>query len=256
MAMVRPRRRDQDAGADPLMREAGLVVGRHPRAAPRRPYAPGSPPVSSTAIAEDHIRSRGATPSFQGYGHPPFPARSARRSTTRSCTGSRATGCSPTATSSRSTAARSSTAGTATRRSPSRVGEVPDDVAELMRVTEEALWRGIAAARLGGRVTDISHAVESYVARPQGGYGILEDYTGHGIGSEMHQPPNVPNYGRPGRGPKLVARPRAGRRADGHPRHQGDRRCSTTTGPSSPPTASWPPTSSTRSRSPPTAPGC
>jgi methionyl aminopeptidase len=70
-------------------------------------------------------------------------------------------------------------------------------------VTEEAMWRGIAAARLGGRVTDISHAVESHV-RAQGSYGILEDYVGHGIGSAMHQPPNVPNFGRPGRGPKLV----------------------------------------------------
>jgi methionyl aminopeptidase len=83
------------------------------------------------------------------------------------------------------------------------VGEVPDEAVELMRVTEEAMWRGIAAARLGGRVTDISHAVETYV-RGQGDYGIIEDYVGHGIGSAMHQPPNVPNYGRPGRGPKLV----------------------------------------------------
>ena len=72
-----------------------------------------------------------------------------------------------------------------------------------MRVTEEALWRGIAAARLGGRVSDISHAVETHV-RGAGDYGIVEDYTGHGIGTEMHQPPNVPNYGRAGRGPKLV----------------------------------------------------
>jgi methionyl aminopeptidase len=72
-----------------------------------------------------------------------------------------------------------------------------------MRVTEEALWRGLAAARLGGRVTDISHAVETYV-RSQGTFGIVEEYVGHGIGSAMHQPPNVPNHGRPGRGPKLV----------------------------------------------------
>ena len=81
-----------------------------------------------------------------------------------------------------------------------------------MRVTEESLWAGIAAARLGGRVTDISHAVESYVrsqehARRSGGvdtsYGILEDFTGHGIGTAMHQAPNVPNFGKPGRGPKL-----------------------------------------------------
>ena len=83
------------------------------------------------------------------------------------------------------------------------LGAVPDEVTELMRVTEEALWRGIAAARLGGRVADISHAVETHV-RGAGDYGIVEDYTGHGIGTEMHQPPNVPNYGRAGRGPKLV----------------------------------------------------
>jgi methionyl aminopeptidase len=75
--------------------------------------------------------------------------------------------------------------------------------AELLRVTEEAMWRGIAAAALGGRVGDISHAVESYV-RGQGDYGVVEDYVGHGIGSAMHQPPNVPNVGRPGRGAKLV----------------------------------------------------
>jgi methionyl aminopeptidase len=61
----------------------------------------------------------------------------------------------------------------------------------------------MAAARLGGRVSDISHAVETTV-RSQGDYGILEDYVGHGIGTQMHLPPNVPNVGRPGRGPKLV----------------------------------------------------
>ena len=82
------------------------------------------------------------------------------------------------------------------------VGEVRAEVLELMRVTEASMWAGIAAARLGGRVTDISHAVETSV-RANGDYGILEDFTGHGIGTAMHQPPNVPNYGRPGRGPKL-----------------------------------------------------
>jgi len=83
------------------------------------------------------------------------------------------------------------------------LGEVAPEVSALMEVTEQAMWRGIAAARLSGRVSDISHAVESHV-RAAGDYGILEDYTGHGIGSQMHQPPDVPNYGRPGRGPRLV----------------------------------------------------
>jgi methionyl aminopeptidase len=82
------------------------------------------------------------------------------------------------------------------------VGEVSDELAELMRVTEESMWRGIAAARVGGRLSDIGHAVESYV-RSQGPYGIVEEYGGHGIGTEMHQDPHVLNFGRPGRGPVL-----------------------------------------------------
>ena len=84
------------------------------------------------------------------------------------------------------------------------IGDVSPEVTELMRVTEEALWAGIAAARLSGRVSDISRAVETTV-RSQGDYGILEDYVGHGIGTQMHMPPNVPNVVRRGeRGPKLV----------------------------------------------------
>ena len=85
------------------------------------------------------------------------------------------------------------------------VGDVAPEVTELMRVTEEALWAGMAAARLSGRVSDISKAVETTV-RTQGDYGILEDYVGHGIGTQMHLPPNVPNVVHRGeRGPKLVA---------------------------------------------------
>ena len=83
------------------------------------------------------------------------------------------------------------------------VGDVPAEARELMRVTEEALWRGIAAAQLKGHVSDISHAIETSV-NAAGSYGIVEGFTGHGIGSEMHQEPNVPNVGRAGRGPKLV----------------------------------------------------
>jgi methionyl aminopeptidase len=82
------------------------------------------------------------------------------------------------------------------------VGDIDPALAQLLVVTEESLWRGLAAARLGGRVSDISHAVESHV-NPFG-YGIVEGYGGHGIGSEMHQDPHVLNYGRAGRGPKLV----------------------------------------------------
>lgn len=85
------------------------------------------------------------------------------------------------------------------------VGEATPQRQRLSDVTRESLWAGIAAAHLGGRVSDISHAVEASIeAQADHEFGIVEEYTGHGIGSAMHQPPDVPNYGRPGRGPKIV----------------------------------------------------
>lgn len=83
------------------------------------------------------------------------------------------------------------------------VGECDDDVLALSRVTEQALWAGLRAAKPGGRLSDISWAVQQCIA-PHG-YRVLEDYTGHGIGRAMHEPPYVPNQapGGPGRGPVL-----------------------------------------------------
>jgi methionyl aminopeptidase len=83
------------------------------------------------------------------------------------------------------------------------VGPLPAGLAKLLGDCERALWCGLAAARNGARLSDISHAVESS-ARAAGEYGIVEDYVGHGIGSEIHMDPAVPNYGRPGRGPVLA----------------------------------------------------
>ena len=83
------------------------------------------------------------------------------------------------------------------------VGAIPAELAKLIADCERALWQGLAAARAGARLSDISHAVERSV-RAAGEYGIVEDYVGHGIGSEMHMDPPVPNYGRPGRGPVLA----------------------------------------------------
>jgi methionyl aminopeptidase len=189
------------------MRRAGLVVGRTLELL-RESVRPGITTGELDAIAEDHIRSSGAVPSFKGYSHPPFPASicaSVNDEVVHGIPGGRTLAegdvisidCGAIVDGWHGDAATTVA-----------VGDVPADVAELMRVTEESLWHGIAAARLGGRVTDISHAVETYVRsqpHPSGGeWGILEDYVGHGIGSAMHQPPNVPNFGRPGRGPKLV----------------------------------------------------
>jgi methionyl aminopeptidase len=81
------------------------------------------------------------------------------------------------------------------------VGDVPDEVANLIEVTEQALWNGIAQARAGNRLGDVGHAIET-TARPYG-YGVVREYIGHGIGRNMHEAPNVPNYGKKGKGLKL-----------------------------------------------------
>jgi methionyl aminopeptidase len=84
------------------------------------------------------------------------------------------------------------------------VGDLPADRATLSEVTRVAMWDGIAAAGTGRRIGDISHAVESSVRSRAGRFGIISDYTGHGIGTTMHQDPDVPNVGRAGRGGPLV----------------------------------------------------
>ena len=84
------------------------------------------------------------------------------------------------------------------------VGELPADVRALSEATEASMWAGMRQARVGGRLTDISHAVEQSL-RVSGSFGIVEDYGGHGIGSSMHMAPHVLNYGAAGKGPQLKA---------------------------------------------------
>ena len=84
------------------------------------------------------------------------------------------------------------------------VGDVTDQVRKLAADTEASMWAGIAAARVGGRIGDISAAIEASITASDPRYGIIREYTGHGIGSQMHMDPDVPNHGRRGRGPKVV----------------------------------------------------
>ncbi len=189
------------------MRVAGLLVGETLELL-RASCRPGCTTGELDALAEDNIRSHNGVPSFQGYGHPPFPGSicaSVNDQVVHGIPGDHvlregdviSIDCGAIVDGWHGDAAITVA-----------VGEIDEDVQQLMRVTEGALWAGIAAARLGGRVSDISHAVERHVRaqpHPSGGaYGILEEFTGHGIGTAMHQPPNVPNYGRAGHGPKLV----------------------------------------------------
>ncbi len=81
------------------------------------------------------------------------------------------------------------------------VGQVSEEAARLVAVTAEALERAVQAAQPGNRLGDVGHAVQSYVESH--GYSVIRQFVGHGIGRRMHEEPQVPNYGRPGRGLKL-----------------------------------------------------
>jgi methionyl aminopeptidase len=185
-----------------LMRAAGRVVAGA-IAAVREAVRPGVTTGELDAIAEDHIRSAGAVPSFLGYhgftgsicasindevvhGIPdPQRALAAGDNISIDC-GAILAGW------------HGDSAVTVT------VGEPSAEDAELIAVTERSMWAGLAKAVVGGRLTDISHAVEESITAHPHRYGIVDHYGGHGIGTEMHQDPHVLNYGRAGRGPKLV----------------------------------------------------
>jgi methionyl aminopeptidase len=183
-----------------MMREAGLVVARTLRTVAGA-VRPGVSTGQLDLLAEREIRAAGATPSFKGYlGYPatictsvndeivhgiPDPARYLREGDIISID------CGAIVDGWHGDAAV--TVG---------VGAISAEHAALLRACEAALWAGLARARPGGRLGDISHAVESSV-RQAGRYAVVEEYTGHGIGTAMHMDPLVPNYGRPGRGLRL-----------------------------------------------------
>jgi methionyl aminopeptidase len=185
-----------------LMREAGLVVARTLRALAAA-VQPGVTTAELDTLAEREIRAAGATPSFKGYhGYPatictsvndeivhgiPSPSRRLRDGDVISID------CGAIVRGWHGDAAV--TVG---------VGTISAEHAALLDACEAALWRGLAQARAGSRLGDISHAVETSI-RAASSYGVVEEYTGHGIGTAMHMDPPVPNYGRAGRGPRLRA---------------------------------------------------
>ncbi len=82
------------------------------------------------------------------------------------------------------------------------IGEIADSVAQLIRVTKESLYKGIEKAVAGNRVGDISNAIQEHTEKAQG-YGVVRELVGHGLGKNLHEDPQVPNYGKRGSGPKL-----------------------------------------------------
>src|SRR5437870_3278166 len=81
------------------------------------------------------------------------------------------------------------------------VGEIAPEAARLLEVTEQSLWSGLDQVRDGNRLSDIGHAVQTVAEAA--GFSVVREYVGHGIGTAMHEEPQIPNYGPPGRGPRL-----------------------------------------------------
>jgi methionyl aminopeptidase len=189
------------------MRVAGLIVGRT-LAAVRDAARVGITTAELDQVAREHIAAAGATSSFLGYGGgfglPPFPAVtciSVNETIVHGIPGEQVLADGDLVSVDFGVSKDGWHGDSAITFG---IGDLSPEAAALSEATRKSMWAGIAAARVGARVGDVAHAVETSVRSTKAGYGIVSEYTGHGIGSEMHQPPDVPNLGRPGRGELLV----------------------------------------------------
>ncbi len=183
------------------MRKAGKVVAEmHERI--RAAIRPGVTTAELDRIGREVIEQRGARSNFLGYGHPPFPGvicASPNHVIVHGIPGPYVLAdgdiisidCGAIVEGWHGDAAF--TAG---------VGAIDAEAARLIDVTERSLEAGIAAMQPGGRLSDIGAAVQA--AAEEAGFSVVREYTGHGIGTAMHEPPDVPNWGQPGKGPRLA----------------------------------------------------
>jgi methionyl aminopeptidase len=184
-----------------LMRKAGLVVARALREM-RAAVVPGVSTADLDAIARDVLRAEGAASSFLGYhGYPAVICASVNDEVVHGIPSRSQVFAEGDLVSIDFGAIVEGWHGDSAITVP--VGAVAEDVSRLCDSCRAALWDGLAVARGGARLSDISHAVETAI-RSAGSYGIVTGYGGHGIGTEMHMAPHILNHGRPGRGPRLL----------------------------------------------------
>ncbi len=194
-----------------IMREAGQVTAAALQAAVAG-VAPGISTAELDAIAEREILLAGAVPSFKGYhGYPATICTSVNDQIVHGIPSARqllragdviSIDCGAIVGGWHGDSAVTVQVGQPGDDGSGRGGPSAAELAGLLSACEQALWHGLAQAVPGRRLSDISHAVER-AARATGRYGIVREYTGHGIGTQMHMDPAVPNFGRAGRGPVL-----------------------------------------------------
>jgi methionyl aminopeptidase len=181
-----------------LMRNAGRIVAETLELV-REHAKPGVTTLELDRIAEKFIRSQGAIPAFKGYnGFPATLCTSVNEQVVHGIPGLRCLD-SGDIISIDCGALKEGYFGDAAITIP--IGDVDEEILRLLRVTEESLMFGIAQARIGNRLFDVSYAVQKHVEANK--FSVVRDYVGHGIGRAMHEDPQIPNFGRPGRGPRL-----------------------------------------------------
>jgi methionyl aminopeptidase len=182
------------------MREAGRLVGDVLTTLAAR-VAPGVSTADLDALAEKKILAAGAMPAFKGYhGYPASICASINDEVIHGIPSGRRILKDGDIISIDVGVSLNGYFGDSALTLP--VGQVSEEAALLLRVTEESLYRAIERVRPGGRVSDIGHAVQQYVEAH--GFAVVREFVGHGIGQKMHEEPQVPNYGDPGRGPRLT----------------------------------------------------
>ena len=181
------------------MRAAGRLVGEVLTALSAM-VAPGVTTADLDTEAEKMIADAGATPAFKGYhGYPATICASLNEEVIHGIPSGRRVLAEGDIVSIDVGASLNGYFGDSAVTVP--VGRVSEEAALLLRVTEEALFKAIERTRPGGRLYDIGHAVQQHVEAH--GFSVVREFVGHGIGQRMHEEPQVPNYGEPGRGPRL-----------------------------------------------------
>jgi methionyl aminopeptidase len=182
------------------MRDAGRLVGEV--LAELAAYvAPGVTTADLDALAEKRIAKAGATPAFKGYhGYPATICASINDEVIHGIPSGRRLLNEGDVISIDVGASLDGYYGDSAITLP--VGQVSEEAATLLRVTEEALFKAIERARPGARISDIGHEVQRHVEAY--GFSVVREFVGHGIGQRMHEEPQIPNYGEPGRGPRLA----------------------------------------------------
>ncbi|MGG7143913.1 type I methionyl aminopeptidase [Clostridium nigeriense] len=182
-----------------LMRKAGKIVAETLLLVEEK-VRPGITTAELDRIAEEFITKHGAKPSFKGlYGFPASLCISVNEQVVHGIPGGYvlkdgdiiSVDCGANINGFHGDAARTFA-----------VGNISEEANKLINVTKESFFKGIEYAKVENRLTDISHGIQSYVEAS--GFSVVRDFVGHGIGRVVHEDPEVPNYGLPGRGPKLV----------------------------------------------------